>query len=219
MVSLGVPTVNYGKPFKDRVDSLGRLIPGPPEPYFPGISATRFTPDRALQVFRENLAKENDLRSFQHYLLERRDGGPRILPGGPRTIIAANLAAATEPPRKSDLLPGYSSVKSTALSLGFTVDPCGRFVAPDMHAKAAAVASGASAPGSPPRSAAGSGRPPSSVAPRGMAAIVPGVLGDRLSRSCTDLAAVSKASAGGAASAQENGLISRRFRGQPFVFL
>jgi hypothetical protein len=58
MVDLGVPTAYFGPPLDTRIDKLGRIIAGPPEPWYPNVARSKFDGAGALTVYRQIITKE-----------------------------------------------------------------------------------------------------------------------------------------------------------------
>lgn len=118
--------ISFGKPFHERVDSLGRVRPGPPEPKYPGISPTAFDPCGQLQAYEDLLKKEKQGRCLGQEVAARMDQLRQLPPEGGAM-------------RLGDLMPGFSSLRSYYDGLGYTVHPIsGKPVPP--AAKAAAKA-------------------------------------------------------------------------------
>mmetsp|Transcript_98035 Transcript_98035/g.282781 ORF Transcript_98035/g.282781 Transcript_98035/m.282781 type:complete len:217 (+) Transcript_98035:129-779(+) len=216
MVSLGVATANFGKPFHERIDGMGRIIPGPPEPYFPGVSSVKFAPDSALKVFRESIAKEADIRSFQRIVQEQ--------PG--------RVGVDGDERRFRDLLPGYNSLRGTVRSLGFNHNDNGQCVPPAMREPVSCVGGGSNATSScasrqhavgSGRAGAAGGRP--DVFAGGLATVA--ALGQ--SRSCANLRSSSEAATASEFhlpschstynSGLDQTLIRRRMQNQVFTFM
>eukprot|EP00928_Gymnodinium_smaydae_P080011 TRINITY_DN63818_c0_g1_i1.p1 TRINITY_DN63818_c0_g1~~TRINITY_DN63818_c0_g1_i1.p1 ORF type:complete len:239 (+),score=37.63 TRINITY_DN63818_c0_g1_i1:48-719(+) len=105
MVELGKPCISFGKPFKERFDQMGKLIPEKPAPHYPNVLATNFNPIEAIQVYRQLLGSENGIRSFHSQVQKlrepERDWGPRVL----------------------DMMPGRSSIGATVGSMRYSTNP------------------------------------------------------------------------------------------------
>lgn len=97
MVSLGVPTVRFGSP----------PDPANPQPKYPGVSATMFTPIGAMQAYQDVLWKDKLSRHQQQML------GPRVQ-HDPATH--ADVAIG-------DVLPSKQSLDSVYGRMGFTFHP------------------------------------------------------------------------------------------------
>lgn len=109
-MELGVPTISFGKPFNERVDGCGKVIPGPPEPKFPGVPPS-FNPNKQMLCFGDNMKKE------QYHL-----SASRVL----EDKVMAAVGAEDKPGAKlpfGDILPGLESINVYVRKLGYERHP------------------------------------------------------------------------------------------------
>jgi len=145
-----VTTANFGKPFKERFNECGRLIPGPPLPHYPNVAFTKFNPSDALTVYRGFLGKEGET-AWQHRQVEKQ---------------SASLDASG-PRRFRDLMPGYTSVNDTVRSMGYTWHPTSKVrEAPDIHYAPQRAATASSSASFPSRCSSSAGRSSSAAGSR-----------------------------------------------------
>eukprot|EP00930_Biecheleria_cincta_P075554 TRINITY_DN62727_c0_g1_i1.p1 TRINITY_DN62727_c0_g1~~TRINITY_DN62727_c0_g1_i1.p1 ORF type:complete len:228 (-),score=35.49 TRINITY_DN62727_c0_g1_i1:9-692(-) len=103
MVDLGVSCINFGAP-PDKTK---------PQPRFPGVSATAFTPSGALQVYTDILNKERETRINGQLLADKLPEAHDTL----RATMKDRMMAASK--NVGGLLPGHSSLHEFFGSLGY----------------------------------------------------------------------------------------------------